>query len=72
MHGQEHRARRHLRCRPGHKAANQIVTGMGVLAVAEAFTFAAKNGVDRNKVREALLSGLPLQRILENHGQTHA
>ena len=28
------------------KAANQIVTGMGVLAVAEAFTFAAKNGVD--------------------------
>ncbi len=40
------------------KAANQIVTGMGVLAVAEAFAFAAKNGVDRNRVREALLGGL--------------
>src|SRR5574343_1994728 len=35
------------------KAANQIVTGMGVLAVAEAFAFASKNGVDRAKVREA-------------------
>lgn len=43
---------------PGHQgAANQIVTGMGVLAVAEAFAFAAKNGVDRSKVREALLGG---------------
>jgi 3-hydroxyisobutyrate dehydrogenase-like beta-hydroxyacid dehydrogenase len=29
------------------KAANQIVTGMGVLAVAEAMAFASKNGVDR-------------------------
>jgi 2-hydroxy-3-oxopropionate reductase len=51
------------------KAANQIVTGMGVLAVAEAFAFAAKNGVDRNKVREALLGGFAYSKILENHGQ---
>lgn len=51
------------------KAANQIVTGMGVLAVAEAFAFAAKNGVDRSKVREALLGGFAYSRILENHGQ---
>ena len=51
------------------KAANQILTGMGVLAVAEAFAFAAKNGVDRSKVREALLGGFAYSRILENHGQ---
>ena len=51
------------------KAANQIVTGMGVLAVAEAFAFAAKNGVDRSKVREALLGGFAYSKILENHGQ---
>jgi 2-hydroxy-3-oxopropionate reductase len=51
------------------KAANQIVTAMGVLAVAEAFAFAAKNGVDRGKVREALLGGFAYSKILENHGQ---
>ena len=51
------------------KAANQIVTGMGVLAVAEAFAFAAKNGVDGGKVREALLGGFAASKILENHGQ---
>ena len=51
------------------KAANQIVTGMGVLAVAEAFSFASKNGVDRSKVREALLGGFAASKILENHGQ---
>jgi len=51
------------------KAANQIVTGMGVLAVAEAFAFASKNGVDRSKVREALLGGFAYSKILENHGQ---
>jgi 2-hydroxy-3-oxopropionate reductase len=42
---------------------------MGVLAVAEAFAFAAKNGVDRSKVREALLGGFAYSKILENHGQ---
>ncbi|HJV93795.1 MAG TPA: NAD(P)-dependent oxidoreductase [Azonexus sp.] len=51
------------------KAANQIVTGMGVLAVAEAYAFASKNGVDCTKVREALLGGFAYSRILENHGQ---
>lgn len=51
------------------KAANQIVTGMGVLAVAEAFAFADKNGVDPARVREALLGGFAYSRILENHGQ---
>lgn len=51
------------------KAANQIVTGMGVLAVAEAFAFAHKNGVDPARVREALLGGFAYSKILENHGQ---
>lgn len=51
------------------KAANQIVTGMGVLAVAEAFALAQKSGVDPAKVREALLGGFAYSRILENHGQ---
>ena len=51
------------------KAANQILTGVGVLAVAEAFAFAKKNGADPAKVREALLGGFAGSRILENHGQ---
>lgn len=51
------------------KACNQILTGVGVMAVAEAFNFAAKSGVDAGKVREALLGGFAYSRILENHGQ---
>ena len=51
------------------KAANQIVTGVGVLTVAEALRFASKNGVDPAKVREALMGGFAYSRILENHGQ---
>jgi 2-hydroxy-3-oxopropionate reductase len=51
------------------KACNQILTGVGVAAVAEAFNFAAKSGVDPAKVREALLGGFAYSRILENHGQ---
>jgi len=51
------------------KACNQILTGVGVMAVAEAFNFAARNDVDVAKVREALLGGFAYSRILENHGQ---
>ncbi|NJA88145.1 NAD(P)-dependent oxidoreductase [Rhodocyclus tenuis] len=51
------------------KAANQILTGVGVLAVAEALNFAACNGVDAGRVREALMGGFASSRILENHGQ---
>lgn len=51
------------------KAANQIVTGVGVLALAEAFNFAQKNGVSLVKVREALMGGSARSTILENHGQ---
>ena len=51
------------------KACNQIVTGMGVMAVAEALCFAQKAGADPAKVREALLGGFAYSKILENHGQ---
>jgi len=51
------------------KACNQILTGVSVVAVAEAFNFAAKNGVDGAKVREALLGGFAASKILEIHGQ---
>ena len=51
------------------KACNQILTGVGTVALAEAFNFAAKSGVDPARVREALLGGFAYSRILENHGQ---
>ena len=51
------------------KACNQIVVGLNTLAVAEAFCFARKSGVDPAKVREALLGGFAYSKILENHGQ---
>jgi len=51
------------------KACNQILTGVGIMAVAEAFNFAQKSGVDPARVREALLGGFAYSKILENHGQ---
>ncbi len=51
------------------KACNQILTGVGVAAVAEAFNFARKSGVDPARVREALMGGFAYSKILENHGQ---
>lgn len=51
------------------KACNQILTGIGVAAVAEAFNFARASGVDPVRVREALLGGSAGSRILEQHGQ---
>ena len=51
------------------KACNQILTGIGVAAVAEALNFARASGVDPARVREALLGGFASSRILENHGQ---
>ena len=50
------------------KACNQIITGVGVAAVAEALNFAAKSDVEGANVREALLGGFAYSRILENHG----
>jgi len=50
------------------KACNQIVVGVTIQAVAEALTFARKNGVDAAKVREALMGGFAGSKILEIHG----
>lgn len=51
------------------KACNQILTGVGVATVAEAFNFARRSGVDLAAVRTALLGGLAASRIVEVHGQ---
>ena len=51
------------------KACNQILTGVGVVAVAEAMAFAKQSGVDPVRVREAMLGGFAYSRILDNHGQ---
>lgn len=51
------------------KACNQIAVSATLLGVAEALTFAAKQGVDPVKVRAALLGGSAYSRILEVHGQ---
>ena len=51
------------------KAANQIITGVNVLTIAEAFGFARKNGVDLTKLKEALMGGSAYSKTLEIHGQ---
>ncbi|HET9462910.1 MAG TPA: 2-hydroxy-3-oxopropionate reductase [Thiobacillus sp.] len=51
------------------KACNQIVVAVSIEGVAEALTFARKNGVDPAKVRDALMGGFAGSRILEVHGK---
>ncbi|GAB2799391.1 2-hydroxy-3-oxopropionate reductase [Rhabdobacter roseus] len=51
------------------KACNQMIVGMTIQAVAEAFALARKSGVDLAKMREALLGGFAQSRILDLHGQ---
>jgi 2-hydroxy-3-oxopropionate reductase len=51
------------------KACNQIVVSTALLGVAEALTFAARQGVDAGRVRQALLGGSAYSKILEIHGQ---
>lgn len=51
------------------KAANQIVVGLTLEAVAEALLLATRAGVDPARVREALLGGFAYSRILEVHGK---
>lgn len=51
------------------KACNQMIVGMTIQAVGEAFTLARKAGVDLAKMREALLGGFAQSRILDLHGQ---
>ncbi len=50
------------------KAANQIIVGVTVQAVAEALVLAAKAGADPAMVRQALMGGAASSMILENHG----
>ena len=51
------------------KACNQMIVGMTIQAVAEAFTLAEKAGVDLEKMREVLLGGFAQSRILDLHGK---
>lgn len=51
------------------KVANQIIVALNIQAVAEALLFAARNGADPAKVREALMGGFASSRILEVHGE---
>jgi 2-hydroxy-3-oxopropionate reductase len=50
------------------KAANQIIVGLTIGAVAEALALAKRAGVDPGKVRQALAGGFAASRILEVHG----
>lgn len=51
------------------KACNQIVAAITIQAVAEAMTFARRQGVDAGKVRDALMGGFAGSKILEAHGK---
>jgi 2-hydroxy-3-oxopropionate reductase len=51
------------------KICNQIIVGVTIQAVAEAFTLASKAGVNLEKMREALLGGFAQSRILDLHGK---
>jgi 2-hydroxy-3-oxopropionate reductase len=51
------------------KAANQMIVGVTIAAVAEAFTLAEAAGVSAERVREALLGGFADSRILREHGR---
>jgi len=51
------------------KACNQMIVGMTIQAVAEAFTLAGNAGVNLEKMREVLLGGFAQSRILDLHGK---
>ena len=51
------------------KAANQVIVGLTIGAVAEALALARRAGADPAKVREALQGGFAASRILDVHGQ---
>lgn len=51
------------------KAANQVIVGLTISAVAEALHLAKRSGVDPAAVRESLRGGFAWSRILELHGQ---
>ncbi|MEE8393785.1 MAG: NAD(P)-dependent oxidoreductase [Rhodospirillales bacterium] len=51
------------------KAANQVIVGLTIGAVAEALELAKRSGADPARVRQALKGGFADSRILEVHGQ---
>jgi 2-hydroxy-3-oxopropionate reductase len=51
------------------KVCNQMIVGMTIQAVAEAFNLAGNAGVDLEKMREVLLGGFAQSRILDLHGK---
>jgi 3-hydroxyisobutyrate dehydrogenase-like beta-hydroxyacid dehydrogenase len=51
------------------KAANQVIVGLTIGAVAEALALVMSEGVDPARVRAAMLHGFAASRILEVHGQ---
>jgi 2-hydroxy-3-oxopropionate reductase len=51
------------------KAANQLVVGLTIQAVAEALALAEAAGVDPSRVRDALMGGFAASRVLEVHGR---
>lgn len=51
------------------KACNQMIVGITIQAVAEAFALAHKAGVDLEKMREVLLGGFAQSKILDLHGK---
>ena len=55
----------------GHiaKFSNQMIVGLTIGALAEAFTLADANGVEPVNIREALFGGFAESRILELHGE---
>jgi 2-hydroxy-3-oxopropionate reductase len=50
------------------KLCNQIAIGGALAGVAEAFALARTSGIDRARVREALLGGFAASKVLEVHG----
>jgi len=51
------------------KTANQVIVGLSIGAVAEAFNLARCCGVDPARLRQALAGGFASSRVLELHGQ---
>jgi 2-hydroxy-3-oxopropionate reductase len=50
------------------KAANQVIVGLNIGAVAEALSLARRAGVDPARVREAISGGFAASRVLDAHG----
>lgn len=51
------------------KAANQVIVGLNIGAVAEALTLARRAGVDPARVHAAISGGFAASRVLEAHGR---